>query len=197
MNDQLIRTSFHRQLSRRYRTSADTLILDELGLCHGKCRADIAVVNGSLTGFEIKSDEDSLERLGEQIKAYGAVFDRASVITTMKHRDAVIALLPRWWGLIICKEGRRGGVRFEIRRKPAKNRHVDPVTIAKLLWKTETAQMLVTLGEQSRISRERRALLYERLAAMVDLADLKRRVRECLKRRKNWRGLSPLSPSGG
>ena len=58
MNDMLIRESFHRQVLKRYRRSPHTLVLNELGLRHGKCRADIAVVNGSLTGYEIKSDDD-------------------------------------------------------------------------------------------------------------------------------------------
>jgi len=196
MNDELIRESFHRQVLQRYQTSADALVLDELGLCHGKCRADIAVVNGSLTGYEIKSDQDSLERLHEQIKAYSAVFDRAIVITGTKHRDPILAQLPKWWGVIVCDQGRRGGIRFAIWRRAQWNKRVDPVAIAQLLWKAEATEILEGLGEPSSISRQRRSLLYERLARMIDLAELKRRVRECLKLRKNWRHLAPLSPSG-
>src|SRR5437899_2698377 len=98
MNDRLIRDSFHRQRLHRFHDAPDTLVLNELGLRHGKCRADIAVVNGRLIGYEIKSDEDSLKRLEEQVQIYSAVFDRASVITGTKHLDAVLSQLPKWWG---------------------------------------------------------------------------------------------------
>src|SRR5579859_3482368 len=139
MNDELIRQHFHRQVLQRYQTAADSLVLDELGLCHGKSRADIAVVNGSLTGYEIKSDEDSLERLGEQVKVYGVVFDRAFVITGRKHRDSILSQLPKWWGVIVCEQGRRGGIRFVNWRKAQWNKRVNPIAIAQLLWKTEAS----------------------------------------------------------
>jgi len=197
MNDELIRRSFHRQVLWRYQTSADALVLNELGLWHGKCRADIAVVNGSLTGYEIKSDQDSLERLGEQVRAYSAVFDRAVVITEKKHRERVRSLLPKWWGIVICHQGRRGGIRFETLRKSQWNKRVEPVAIAQLLWKPEVIAILESLGELSNLTRQRRSVLYERLAEMVELAELRHRVRECLKQRKSWRRLGPLFPSVG
>jgi hypothetical protein len=196
MNDELIRESFHRQVLQRYQTCSDALVLDELGLCHGKCRADIAVVNGSLTGYEIKSDQDSLERLGEQIKIYSTIFDRAIVITGRKHSDSVLLQLPKWWGVIICDHSKRGGIKFESRRKAQWNKHVDPVAIAQLLWKTEASDILEDFGDPPSLTRQRRLFLYERLAKLMDLTELKRRVRNCLKQRKNWRHLAPLSPSG-
>jgi hypothetical protein len=196
MNDTLMRESFHRQVLRRHHTSPNTLVLNELGLRHGTCRADIAIINGSLTGYEIKSDEDSLERLAEQIKTYSAVFDRAAVITGKKHKNAVLSRLPKWWGVIVCHRGRRGGVRFETWRIARRNAHVDPIAVAQLLWKAEAAGILKDLGEPSSTLRQRRSLLYERLVAVMGLAQLQHRVRECLKRRRNWRHPEPPSPSG-
>lgn len=43
--------------------SADTLVIDELGLDHGSCRIDIAVINGHIRGLEIKAEADTLARL--------------------------------------------------------------------------------------------------------------------------------------
>ena len=40
--------------------SADTLVIDELGLDHGSCRIDIAVINGHIRGLEIKAEADTL-----------------------------------------------------------------------------------------------------------------------------------------
>ena len=54
MNDGRIRAAFHGKILRRQHLCPETLVLDELGLMHGRCRADIAVVNGCLIGYEIK-----------------------------------------------------------------------------------------------------------------------------------------------
>jgi hypothetical protein len=197
MNDGLIRESFHRQMLQRYHDAADTLVLNELGLRHGKCRADIAIVNGRLIGYEIKSDEDSLKRLDEQVQIYSAVFDRASVITGTKHLDAVLSRLPKWWGIVLCKLRRDGGVRFEILRRGEWNVRIDPIAIAQLLWKAEAGEILESLGEPPNLLRECRSVLYERLAAAIDLAQLQRRVRECLRQRRDWRYPKPLSLGGG
>jgi hypothetical protein len=44
------------------------LVLDELGIDHGRQRADIAVINGRMTGYEIKSDRDTLAPLSNRAK---------------------------------------------------------------------------------------------------------------------------------
>ncbi len=53
MNDVEIRQNFHRKILRRQHAQKNTLVIDELGLNHGRCRADIAVVNGHFWGFVI------------------------------------------------------------------------------------------------------------------------------------------------
>jgi len=196
MNDQLIRESFHRLILHRLHHARDTLVLDELGLRHGKCRADIAIVNGRLIGYEIKSNEDSLRRLEEQIQVYSAVFDRASVITEKRHLESVVARLPKWWGVILCELRRDGDIGFETVRRGDLNVRVDPTAIAQLLWKAEAAEILESLGEPPNLLRECRSVLYERLAAAIDLAQLQRRVRDCLRHRRGWRYPRPVSLGG-
>lgn len=197
MNDALIRKRFHEHVLVSHHASRSTMVVDELGLDHGSCRADIAVVNGRMIGYEIKGDTDSLKRLREQVRAYNAVFDHATVITTMKHRRKVLTKIPRWWGVIICHSAPRRGIRFETLRTAKPNAHVDALAVARLLWRNEAAAMLQRLGEPKRILRQPRAKLYERLSEVLELPQLQRRVRNCLRKRKNWRDPAPLSPSGG
>ncbi|WP_052770006.1 sce7726 family protein [Paenibacillus sp. IHB B 3415] len=54
-----------------------TIVVDELDVCFGSARVDVAVINGRLHGFEIKSESDNLDRLPSQIEFYSRVFERS------------------------------------------------------------------------------------------------------------------------
>lgn len=62
-----IRSALHRKKLRQLHERADTLVIDELGLAHAKARVDVAVINGCLHGYEIKSAQDTLDRLAGQL----------------------------------------------------------------------------------------------------------------------------------
>ena len=192
MNDALIRKRFHEQMLQPYHKATNALVVDELGLHHGSCRADIAVVNGRLIGYEIKGETDTLKRLSEQVRAYNSVFDQATIITTVRHRERVIERIPCWWGVIICHSAPRRQIKFEVYRKPQMNERIETLSVARLLWKNEAAAMLERLGEPKSVLRQPREKLYERLAEILTLAQLQRRVRNCLRGRKNWR--DPVLP---
>src|SRR5688572_30584359 len=101
MRDRDIRTSLHQQLERAHRHYADeTLFIDELGLCQGNARIDLAVVNGSLSGYEIKSECDTLQRLPHQIEVYSRALDYITIVASETHIDKIIVLIPEWWGVI-------------------------------------------------------------------------------------------------
>jgi hypothetical protein len=196
MNDTVIRMHFHAQVLHVHRQLPDTLIVDELGLQHGRCRADIALVTGKMLGFEIKGDTDSLKRLPVQVGAYSAIFDEAVVITTAKHQHGIMANVPKWWGVIICRTECHGRVSFETLRTSEKNPHIDAISVARLLWKSEAVAILRKLGEPTPTLRQPRARLYARLAAVLGLEQLQHHVRHCLRQRVNWRDRAPLFPCG-
>jgi len=168
-------------------------VIDELGLQHGKCRADIAVVNGHLVGYEIKSNNDSLRRLDGQVKSYNAVFDKIFVVVGDRHVNPVQNHIPRWWGIIISLRGARGAVNFNMIRRAQVNKSVDPVSIAKLLWRDEAEEILRQKKLPPRILRQPRAILYEHLADRLNVSELRKLVREYFKKRRKWRCLE--SPS--
>jgi hypothetical protein len=60
----------------------------------GECKADIAILNGTTTVFEIKSERDSLSRLERQIASYRKVFASVFVIAGENHIDAVLDAVP-------------------------------------------------------------------------------------------------------
>lgn len=60
-------------------------LIIELGIKHGKTRADIVIIGENLIGFEIKSDEDTLSRQTAQIRAYNDVFDKVTVVVGIRY----------------------------------------------------------------------------------------------------------------
>jgi hypothetical protein len=66
----------------------------------GECKADIAILNGTATVYEVKSERDSLSRLARQVRAYSTVFARVYVIASEDHVDAVIGLVPEDVGVL-------------------------------------------------------------------------------------------------
>jgi hypothetical protein len=187
MDDAEVRENFHRKRLRRQHAHGGTLVVNELGLNHGRCRADIAIINGRLVGYEIKSDSDSLKRLMEQVRSYNAIFDRVFMIVGERHVKCARKQIPKWWGLILSVRGPRGAVNFQTLRDAKTNECVDPISVARLLWRNEVVEILRQRGVPPRILRQPRANLYEYLVSVLGTREVRRVVRECLKTRRNWR----------
>ena len=187
MNDVEIRQNFHRKILRRQHAHKETLVIDELGLNHGKCRADIAVVNGRFVGYEIKSNNDSLRRLNEQVKSYNAVFDKVSIVVGNRHIKSIKNNVPEWWRVIVPARGPRGAVNFDLIRKAQTNKNIDPISIAQLLWRNEAEEILRQKNLSSKILRQPREVLYEHLVNILKICELRKFVRDYFKKRKNWR----------
>jgi hypothetical protein len=164
-------------------------------LRHGTCRVDIAVVNGFLHGYEIKSDADTLERLPGQVSVYGAVLDRATLVVGEKHAAKARTYLPSWWGVKVAISGPRGGIAFDSVQAVGNNPTVQPVAVAELLWRPEAVEILRNLGTPEPLLRKPRAFLYRYLAELIELERLRGLVRQALKSRARWRGQRPPSSS--
>jgi len=197
MNDAQIRSSLHRKKLQRQHADPDTLVVDELGLRHGACRADVAVISGHLIGYEIKSDEDSLTRLAGQIDAYGAVFDMATAVVAERHLVGALGMLPEWWGVIAASEGARGTVHFGSVRRGGRNPSSDDFAVAQLLWKAEVERELTKHGFSGPTFRQKKSILYGLLVDVLGPRELRRVVRESMKSRTEWRCPAQLSRHDG
>ena len=197
MNDREIRDAYHRRRLSRQHKDPDTRVVDELGLRHGVCRADIAVVNGHLVGIEIKSDVDSLDRLSTQVASYSSVFDRAILVSTDKHLPRATDHVPEWWDIVCANQGPRGGIEFTTVRRGHANPCVDSYAVAQLLWRDEAVGILADLGVEDRELRGTRAVLYDHLVSRLPQRELRRCVRETIKRRAGWRDLAQPSSDVG
>lgn len=66
----------------------------------GRCKADLVLLNGTGTVYEIKSERDSLSRLTEQVSAYREVFASVNVIAGENHINTIFELIPEDVGVI-------------------------------------------------------------------------------------------------
>lgn len=119
--DACIRAPLISWLLAQHPDDGSTELIQEFKMPRPSARIDMALVNGELAGFEIKSDADTLTRLQVQIPAFSRFFDRVSLVTTKKHLAGVRRRVPVWWGIIL----HLGGDDFRVARKSRRNPQVD------------------------------------------------------------------------
>lgn len=195
MRDLDIRTKIKSSLLQKYYQDPNSRIVDEMNVCHGDARVDIAVINGSLHGFEIKSQLDTLSRLPGQIHMYSKIFDYLTIVSGPKHIAEILAICPDWCGVIVANyKKNNSGLKLKKIRPSKRNQMLDKYSLAQLLWKSEVIQCLTELGITRGISNKSKALLWQMLSSTVDQKTLSIIVRQKLKTRANWR--SDQQPSG-
>jgi hypothetical protein len=120
-------------------------IFHELSLARGEGRADVVSVNGIMSAYEIKSEQDSLRRLTDQCVRYDRAFDESSVVIANRHLKQVRSHIPERWGIFVVEGGPNDIVLNRI-RSPKANRQTDPEVLVRLLWKTECLRLLRRQG---------------------------------------------------
>lgn len=165
-----------------------SFVIDEMEVCRGDARVDLAVINGKISGFEIKSSLDDLRRLPNQVEMYSRVLDSVTIITTEDHQDGLQNRIPEWWGIIVVNPEDQS---LQVIRDAADNPSTDPFAVASLLWREEALSILSIYGLDHGIKSKPREILWKRLATSLPLSELKRTVRNKLKERATWRSDQP------
>ncbi len=181
---------------RSFYSDGESKVLHEFCLCQGEVRIDIAVVNGHLHGYELKSDSDTLDRLPHQIKAYNKVLDYTTLVVGEKHIEAALEIIPTWWGVVRAKES-RGRTYTKVIRKPKANPEIDLYSLAQLLWRREALLTLEAHGLEKGMSNKPRRILWEKLAEHFTREELSHIVRSALKRRPDRQLALKPRRSGG
>jgi hypothetical protein len=187
MRDLEIRRQLRYRLENEFGNDPSALILDELGVCCGRVRADMAVVNGELKGFEIKSDQDTLLRLRSQASFYGRVFDTISIVVAGKHMKKVRKIVPSWWGILVAEKSGNAYPDIRSYRRERNNPNPDPLAIAQLIWRDEAFELLKARNLHSGLRSKPRKFLWMALVRNFPLAELQMLVRIQLKARRDWR----------
>ena len=182
LGDADIRPPLRTRLRAAYLRDVDTVVLEELGLCRGQVRVDLAVVNGILHGYEIKSDRDSLRRLAGQVGLYGKVLDRATLVVGRSHLDEAMDLVPEWWEVLLIRPTPKG-VQFKTVRRGRKNSGRDPRALVELLWLDHAIALLDQRDAARGVRSKPRRVVWDRVCECFDVDEIAAAVRSHLKAR--------------
>ncbi len=178
--DSDIRSVLMHELGKRFSDPAHDLILEEFG-CNA-ARIDVAVVNGSFHGFEIKSDSDGLTRLLGQVEQYGRVFDFLTLICGSKLFSSARELVPKWWGLRLARIEKGRVTLIEVRR-PRQNTAQDKAALARMLWKDEALRCLRRNGYRTVTSKNSAEEIWNEAAIHLQVKTLADEARSAIKAR--------------
>lgn len=178
-----------------YKHVPDTRILQEFGICQGISRIDIAVVNGLLIGYEIKSAADTLERLPLQENIYSRIFDKVTLVASKNHTEKLEAIVPDWWGLWEARDT-SAGVEIREVKEARNNTRIDAFALAQCLWRDEAIEILEKQKAGEHIRKAKRIELWEMLTKVLSIEELRANVRHHLKSRKDWSIVWPRMSGG-
>lgn len=154
-------------------------------------RMDALLVADRISGFEIKSDVDSLTRLPRQIEAYGAVVERAVLVVGDRHLAAGTATVPDWWTVwgarwrgdkVVIREVRRGRL----------NPNLNPLAVTSFMSRDDLSEALGDRGF-TRLSTYNVDELRQLLASNVSTRETVRLARTAMLENQLWRHRSLLA----
>lgn len=156
----------------------------------GSRKADMIMLNGTATAYEIKSDRDSLARLPEQIRAYREVFGSVIVVTNRNYLQRVQNMVPKDVGMIelTCRYTLR--VVRQVQDQPWR---VDPLRVLDVLRIPEARAVLQNLGHETpdvpnTMIRSEMARVFKTL----DAVEVHRQMTHVLRRNRSQAHLEPF-----
>ncbi|EPZ0267921.1 ABC transporter [Serratia marcescens] len=158
----------------------DATIINEMVVANWSRRADLAVANGHLQAFEIKSDFDSLKRLDGQLEIFTSRFEKVTVVCAPKFTYEVKKKVTPEVGVIEYLHDSKG-VRFKIvqrgRTSPIANKKI----YISFLLKKELQSLLVESNIKY-FSESGRGVL-EKIAENISLSKIRLFVLNAIKKR--------------
>ncbi|KGS05894.1 sce7726 family protein [Burkholderia pseudomallei] len=160
----------------------DAVLINEMVVANWSRRADLAVANGRLTAFEIKSDLDTLSRLDGQVETYLQRFDKVVIVTTEKFFREVLLRTPERVGVwVLTQAETQHGYRVRTARPGRATDVKRTEALCGFLLQTELSSFLRSQGFAIEADRSRTTLT--NLAGHVPTSRLRGFVLEAIKKR--------------
>lgn len=110
----------------------DSLLTSEFR--SGNSRADVVIINGTSTVYEVKSKYDSLRRLEGQLADYQKIFDRIYVVTQDENTKEVLDVIDPLIGVMVLRDG---CALDEIREAQSNKANTDPAEVFACMRQSE------------------------------------------------------------
>lgn len=154
----------------------------------GDCKADLAILNGTATVYEVKSERDSLARLERQMDAYAKVFARTYVIVGDNHVESVLRSVPGHVGVLCLNRKQQIST---LQEAADCSERTDPATIFDSIRTNEARSILIELGvEIPNVPNTGMSRALRRLFVQLSPREAHEAMVRTLKRTRN---LAPLS----
>jgi len=183
-----IRERLRDWVSTNLSNSSDDVLIDELGFVNHKSgktidtsfRADLALANGRLVGFEIKSGADNLKRWPAQCEAYFNVFDEVWLCTHGRHLEKALSMTPKKTGVLLVDD--LGGV--AMLRAAQRNNALSAYDLTGLLWRDELDELCRRNDIPTR-SKETKAEIRAKVSKEITIEAIRAYVLARLKARRS------------
>ena len=182
-----IRTFLHWRLGEQHSHEIDTVLIDEMGICQGSTRVDVAVVNGQLHGYEIKSERDSLRRLKTQATSYSLVFDRMTLVCGDKHVLEAVDAIPPWWEVLRLVHTDQKPF-FQCVRPGLNNPSRSARALVECLWLEDAMAFVARRHSLRGLRGKPRTVVWDRICDLFSLEEIAEAVRGHLKATASYRG---------
>ncbi len=156
----------------------------------GGCKADLAILNGTATVYEIKSERDSLSRLEHQIETYKQFFAAVYVIAGDNHLEGIRSIASKDVGILRLSPRHQISTLRAARDRPDRT---SPAVIYESLRKEEAKQILklMNLSIPDVPNTEMHGALRERFLKLT-AQDAHKAMVQVLKKTRNLQPLSRL-----
>lgn len=163
----------------------ETIIKPEMQVGYGAAIIDIAVIENTFLGYEIKSEVDSLQRLKNQIETYDKLINKSYLVVCENHYKKAMMMIPDYWGIRVVTRTAQG-IELQNIRVSSENPNKNTFALAQLLWRSEIIDLLTNIGEIKGLKQLPKFKLWHEICKHLDYKELEPIVINYLRQRDNW-----------
>jgi len=141
LNESVIKSAFIKRFLIKKSPRLNTTVFE---LNTGGSRADLCLMNGKSSVFEIKTEYDTYDRLSKQLQDYTDFFDKIFVIVPEGEQEIIKSNIPTHVGIIYYYQNRLGNVDFIVEREAIRNKLINPYKQLNSLTKSELSLLADT-----------------------------------------------------
>ncbi len=138
LNDADIRPSLIQFLSSK--AIKPKRIIEELHVHRGNAIADVVTIHSEAHCYEIKGDQDKIDRLFRQAQFYNKAFNKITLVTTERKLKEALKKTQDFWGIIVAYPSETG-IRFRHVRKAKNSPSFNKELALATLWKKELSDI--------------------------------------------------------